>query len=387
MLVSPFSITQEFFPEATMKSIKKVAKAAIQNCQPRLQRLIPHLNKLRVCVVLGSISVSVCLVSDVTFSQEALSSGTPTSPPTGATDELNLAVKKETGTSSATPCRSRPGMAPEIVLIEAASFTMGSPTTEIGRDSGETQHPVTLQRGYGIGRCEVTVAEYRLFIRDTGYKTQGNQGTGCRIWSEDKNIWIDEPSAGWESPGFPQNGDHPVVCVSWKDANQYARWLSFKTNSVYRLPSETEWEYAARGTVSGEAFPFHWGEKPNEACEYANGMDLDGKKRFPDRTTVNCSDGAVYTTPAGQYRSNGFGLRDTAGNVWEWTADCWHSDYAGAPDDGRPWGEENRGDCTRRSVRGGGWNYGPLLLRSAYRTWYNADTAHNFLGFRLARDL
>ncbi|WP_141699275.1 formylglycine-generating enzyme family protein, partial [Candidatus Thiosymbion oneisti] len=122
---------------------------------------------------------------------------------------------------------------------------------------------------------------------------------------------------------------------------------------------------------------------------FANGADLDVKARFPDRPwpTNNCRDGFVFTAPTASFQANAFGLFDMLGNTWEWTADCWHDNYEGAPMDGSVWGEENGGNCSRRVVRGGGWNNPPRNLRPAFRNGNTTDEANNLLGIRLAREL
>jgi len=163
-----------------------------------------------------------------------------------------------------------------------------------------------------------------------------------------------------------------VINVSWDDAVAYAEWLSKETHKHFRLASEAEWEYAARG---GTQTAYWWGDE----------IRRDGK------VWANC-DGCgskwdlKQTAPVGSFAENPFGLQDTAGNVWEWVQDCWHKNYVGAPTDGSAWGSEAGGDCGRRVVRGGAWNNAPEFLRSAGRTRSDADSRYLYLGFRLAQD-
>ncbi len=295
---------------------------------------------------------------------------------------------------STQPCRVQTGAGPELAVIAAGRFLMGSPANEQGRDPGEgPQHGVSVVTPFAIGRCEVTVGEFRAFVEDTDYRTDAERGQGCTVLKDDGSGGESRRDRDWRNPGFPQTERHPVVCVSWNDARAYAHWLSLRTGHRYRLPSAAEWEYAARGvratSVPGPTPRRYWGDDPEEKqmCTFANGADLDAKERFPDWVTNNCRDGFVFTAPIASFRPNGFGLFDMLGNVWEWTADCWHADYEGAPVDGSAWGKENGGDCSRRVVRGGGWSFQPQYLRSAFRNWYTSDEALNDLGFRLARAL
>ena len=182
--------------------------------------------------------------------------------------------------------------------------------------------------------------------------------------------------------GYSQVGDHPVVCVNWEDAQGYVDWLSGKTGEEYRLPSESEWEYAARG---GTTTRRHWGDDPDDGCVYANGADRTAKRRFDAWTVADCTDGVVWTSPVGAFGGNTFGLYDMLGNVWERVEDCWHDDYDDAPRDGSAW--TRGGDCGRRVLRGGAWSASPRNLRSANRLRNDAEFRSVSIGFRVARTL
>jgi formylglycine-generating enzyme required for sulfatase activity len=175
-----------------------------------------------------------------------------------------------------------------------------------------------------------------------------------------------------------------VIDVSWNDAREYVAWLSSKTGEKYRLPSEAEWEYAARAGTTTERF---WGNSHVEACRYANVYDESGKRAetrpWPSH---ECDDGYAWTAPVGSFQPNAFGLEDMLGNVWEWTEDCWNETYEGAPTDGGAW---TRGDCGRHVVRGGSWRNDPIAVRSAFRGIEppGAEPRHNFVGFRPAMTL
>jgi formylglycine-generating enzyme required for sulfatase activity len=246
-----------------------------------------------------------------------------------------------------------------MVVVPSAAFTMGAPEGEKGRDSDEgPQHVVTIPRPFAVGKFHVTVDQFGVFARETGFTAH----SGCN----------------WRSPGFTQEGSHPVVCVSWDDANAYANWLAKKTGKPYRLPSEAEWEYAARGRTSPGAYPRFWfGDDEKDLCRYGNFHDQKaGNSGAP------CNDGYDYTSPVGHYQPNAFGLYDMFGNAWQWTADCWHGNYDGAPRDGTAWTTGGCGDG--RVVRGGSWVNGPRILRAAVRV---RVTNTNVNGFRVARTL
>ena len=225
-----------------------------------------------------------------------------------------------------------------MVAVPAGSFNMGSPASEEGREADEgPQHPVTIARGFAAGKYEVTFAEWDACVADGG----------CGVYRPDDNGW--------------GRGNHPVIDVSWDDAKSYVTWLSRKTGKQYRLLSESEWEYAARART---ATSYYWGNTAE--ATYAKYGSSDG------------------TAAVGSYRPNSFGLYDMLGNVWEWTEDCYHASYSGAPGDGSAW---TSADCSQRVLRGGSWSYNPNNLRSAYRLSFSPGNRVNFFGFRVARTL
>ncbi len=267
---------------------------------------------------------------------------------------------------------------PEMVVVPEGEFLMGSDRRDDESDDNERpRHRVTLG-GFALGVHEVTRDEYEAFVAATGR----GSGDRCAAFDAEDRRWEWRSEASWRSPGYPQAGDHPVVCVNWEDAQAYVRWLSAETGEQYRLPSESEWEYAAR---AGTTTRRHWGDDADDGCAYANGADRTAKRRFDNWTVADCTDGVVWTSPVGAYEPNAFGLHDTLGNVWEWVEDCWHDDYDGAPRDGSAW--TRGGDCGRRVLRGGSWNLYPRDLRSAYRLRYDAESRYTNNGFRVARTL
>ena len=265
---------------------------------------------------------------------------------------------------------------PELVVVPAGSFTMGSPSYEEGRDDDEGPlHRVTIKQPVAVGVHEVTRGEFARFVWDANR----SMGNACYAWGGSE--WVSREGLNWLDPGFRQTDDDPVVCVSWSDAQAYVSWLSRQTGKRYRLLSESEWEYVARaGTTTSR----YWGDSTGAQCRYANGADRTAKRQYSGWTVAECDDGVVHTAPVGSFTANNFALHDVLGNVWEWTQDCWHDSYTGAPGDGRAW---ERGDCSHRVVRGGSWGFRPRSLRAADRGWGASGVRYGFLGFRIARTL
>jgi formylglycine-generating enzyme required for sulfatase activity len=225
-------------------------------------------------------------------------------------------------------------LVPQMVVVPPGSFMMGD-------HSDGPQHEVTINYSFALGKYPVTRDEYAQFASETSANSE------------------------WQSPGFSQTGRDPVVNVSWNDAQAYVRWLSEKTGKNYRLPSEAEYEYAER---AGTTTAYWWGDSDADLCRYANGDPCNHHG----------------TVAVGSYPPNAFGLYDMAGNVWEWTEDCWNESYAGAPDDGSAW---TSGDCGERVLRGGSWYFNDFDLRSAYRDRISTGNRDNDVGFRVARTL
>jgi formylglycine-generating enzyme required for sulfatase activity len=212
-----------------------------------------------------------------------------------------------------------------------------------------------------MARHEVTRDEFAAFVEATGHRAEG----GCYSWSESR--WVLNPERSWRNPGFPQTGRDPVVCINFRDAQAYVRWLANKTGKRYRIPTESEWEYAARaGTESSRP----WGEDPADACDYANGTDLAALRR-PNANEFDyhdCDDGHIYTAPVGSFRANAFGLHDMIGNVWELTADTFEGHTPKA-----------------RVIKGGSHLCAPnycLRYRPAARQPQEEDLGASHVGFR-----
>ena len=257
---------------------------------------------------------------------------------------------------------------PEMVVLPAGEFTMGSPEDEKGRWSDEgPQHQVTIPKPFAVGKYEVTVGQFAQFIKETNY-TVGHciDDPKDGVWSDPPvDKWPESRDLSWHNPNIQQSNNHPVVCVSWGDASTYAYWLSAKTGNEYRLLTEAEWEYAARG---GTMMPYHFGHMVLSSIANYNGNEK----------------GSVTV---GSYPANAFGLHDMHGNVWEWVEDCTHNDYIGAPTNGGAWLSECEEENDFRIVRGGSWINSPEYLRSATRFKNYISGRDNVFGFRIARTL
>lgn len=274
---------------------------------------------------------------------------------------------------------------PEMVVVPGGTFEMGS-TPEEAREEGvrerftkleRPRHKVTIKGPFAIGRFEVTRGQFAAFAAGIGAVPD----KGCNVLSSEKK-WVIDDKRSWRDPGFEQTENSPVVCVNWADAKAYVKWLAAKTGKGYRLASESEWEFAARG---GEEKPRFWGGGMEKACDYANLYDSKAHKAYAiDQEPLKCGDGFAETAPVGSFKANKFGLQDMIGNVWEWLEDCWVRGYEGAPDDGRPW---LSGSCGKRSLRGGSWNSEHRNARSAGRGGNRPESRDYDNGFRVVRDL
>jgi formylglycine-generating enzyme required for sulfatase activity len=250
---------------------------------------------------------------------------------------------------------------PELLVVPAGGFVMGSPPVEPGRDNDEgPQHRVTIERPFAAGKFEVTFGEWDACVA----------GGACARTADD----------GWG------RGRRPVIRVTYDQAIGYAAWLSRRTGQPYRLLSEAEWEYAARAGSQAARF---WGATVDRACEFENVADAALERQKPEGWKHEwrvhaCTDGHARTAPVGSFKPNAFGLHDMLGNLSEWVEDCYVTSYEGAPTDGGAW---TTADCSRRVIRGGNWSHSAPGVRSANR---NGDppSLHNMIvGFRVARTL
>jgi len=257
---------------------------------------------------------------------------------------------------------------PEMVVVPTGSFSMGSPAHEPERAAErEDEVRVAIARPFAIGAFAVTRGEFAAFAGDTGHKPDG----GCYFWTG--STWEERAERSWQSPGFAQDDDHPVICVSLADASAYVAWLSARTGKAYRLPSEAEREYVTR---AGTSTPFWWGASITTAQ-----ANYDGRGASVLGTP---GEWRQHTVRGDSFRANPWGVYNVHGNVWDWTSDCWNEPNAGNPGDGTA---RTTGDCTWRVVRGGAWNYGPTYIRAAFRYWNLPANRSSVQGFRVARTL
>jgi len=267
---------------------------------------------------------------------------------------------------------------PEMVRVPTGSFSMGSPDEEVGRNWSEGPvHTVTIRYPLAVSKYPVTRGQWREYLQKTGKDDTNN----CAYWNPGPG-YVQKPEYSWRNPGFQQDDTHPVVCIKWQEAHDYAAWLSSQTGHNYRLLSEAEYEFVNRAGRSGN---YSWGNNPDDACSYANVLDTSGSQG--NFAIAHCDDGYVFTSPVGHFKPNAFGLYDTTGNVWSWTADCWHDSYRSAPTDGRTWGDWNAASCGGARVRrGGSWGtfFSGPGVRAALRNWTSASIPLNDTGFRIA---
>ncbi len=274
---------------------------------------------------------------------------------------------------------------PPMIVLSGGVFKMGGLNESQSRSHQDSLpvRQVTVQP-FAVGATEVTRAQFAAFVTATGGR-QLLQDDGCISWLGAEGLQ-NIAEHNWHYPGFDQQDDHPVVCVSWLDAQAYVAWLSELTGQHYRLLSEAEWEYAAR---SGSTSIFSFGNSYQQLCIHANISDKTGKTHKASLVAIDCDDGYAKTSPVGSFQSNDFGLYDIHGNVWEWVQDCYHDNYQGAPMDSQAWLENCAGNqgVPERMLRGGGWEAWADMMASASRLSFAQQARKDDFGFRVARDL
>jgi formylglycine-generating enzyme required for sulfatase activity len=309
---------------------------------------------------------------------QTAASGTSTAAEEGQAPAAEALVVQETPAGSEVPAAVGDSLTPagtlirdcpecpELLVLPAAVATIGVAPGDALLASETPAYTASFPRAFALGTGEVTIAEFRHYVAATG-----REPSGCRT---PENDWQEDSARSWSSPGFEQGDDHPVTCVSHSDALGYAAWLSELTGAAYRLPSEAEWEYAAR--LGGSNLL-----DVAEGCRGINVADLSTAEVYPGLTVIDCNDGHVHTAPG---PAGGVGeLAHMRGNVFEWTADCWNPDHDGALADGSA---RLSGSCQYRVLRGGSWFSAPAQQRLSFRNRHGADHRASTFGFRIVRE-
>ncbi len=278
------------------------------------------------------------------------------------------------------------GRGPQMIVVPHGGFRMGARKTEIdGSDAERPQRYVRFERGFAMSQTEITVGEFRRFVRSSGYRPRAVRRGHSLVYDPRAGNFVRRSGVDWRHDyvGRPAADTMPVLHITAKDAEAYARWLSERSGERYRLPSEAEFEYAVR---AGGTSRFAWGEgsPPPRSGNVTGAFDIAPEGRRWGNAFAGYGDGHWGPAPVSSFRANAFGLFDLEGNVSEWVADCWHDGYRRAPTQGEAW--VNQG-CRVRVVRGGAWANSPAQTRSAWRIHADADTTNAKTGFRVVREL
>jgi formylglycine-generating enzyme required for sulfatase activity len=334
--------------------------------------------KLKSCSDVWTLLIFVLLSASVVMAQA------PRPLPNGYTPAHGTAIDTATGLPKRIVHRAS-GIV--LVLIPAGEFVMGSPITEANRLNSEDQHRRVIRQPFYIGETEVTVAQFRRFVTATQYKTDAEAGTpldvhrvgsfaavphGDRAWSLIANWRNPFPNL----PEYRRHDDHPVIHVSWNDAQRFSQHFGFQ------LPTEAQWEYAARADSQSSYF---WGEKAEDGAAFGNVKDEQARRRFKDvGQTLPFNDGAALIMNVRRYRPNAWGLYDTVGNVLEWVQDAYVRCY---PGDGADESAATSDGKTGRVLRGGSWLDSPTHTRSAVRVTMIESARRDFIGFRVVKKI
>lgn len=301
-------------------------------------------------------------------------------------DNANLYGRFQPGERFRDAYSDRSGEGPNLVVIPVGRVLVGAAESDPARKPNEApQHEVQISRPFAMAATEISVAEFRQFVRDSGYVTVAEQQDSSRFYEEQSGRIIVRKGIDWQKDysGGRAKPNDPVVHIAWRDAEAYVLWLAAKTGVRYRLPSEAEFEYALRaGALS--AYPWGDGAPPAGAGNVTGDGDRSRSKRQWDNAFERYRDGHWGPAPVAQFAANAFGLFDMVGNVSEWVEDCWHENYQRAPSDGVAW--VNRG-CGKRVVRGSSWGSAPEQSRSAFRANAGEEMRSARIGFRVVREL
>lgn len=261
---------------------------------------------------------------------------------------------------------------PEMVVIPAGTAIVGASSNDKFRNADELpERRVVISQPLAVSRYEITRDQYEAFVRATNRPVGGD----CLTDRRKRGDWQIDAVTTFRDPGFAQTGDQPVACVNWDEAQAYVAWLNTQTQGGYRLLTEVEWEYVARGGATQNLI-YPWGDDQAQGCPFANlfdrtslqtyaGLDTSGYKVFDP---MDCADGRLNTSPVGSFKPNAFGIYDIIGNVQEWVEDC-HT------------------DCTRRLTKGGSWGSLAHNARIAERIPYPPAHRDDSIGIRVAKTL
>ena len=308
-----------------------------------------------------------------------------------AGEDLDISIKLTRGEEVSTEAgpHTDPVTGIEFVPVKGGCFMMGQTKTDksllieaVGEKNYRKYYIDELPRhevcvdGFSIGRHEVTVGQWRKFINATGYHTEAEKNSGGTkgCWAARNEKWGYQDGYYWDRTGFQQTVSYPVACVSYNDVSRFVSWLQEESGKKYRLPTEAEWEYAARGGTASVRF---WGDTLDDStCSYANVVDRGNGWG----AAIPCNDDYKWAAPVGYYRPNGYGLYDMLGNVWEWIGDWYSPNYYQRSSGSNPKGPSSG---KVRVTRGGSWGNNPMTIRCAGRGASKPDYRRSDLGFRL----
>jgi formylglycine-generating enzyme len=304
---------------------------------------------------------------------------------------LCLAVALPACTSSLASDATRDcGQCPEMVVIPAGTAVLGASADDRSSNADELpERRFVIREPFAVSRYEITRDQYEAFVRATNRPVGGD----CLTDRVKRGDWQIDARTTFLDPGFAQTGNHPVACVNWDEAQAYIAWLNTQTSGGYRLLSEVEWEYVARGGAT-QNLVYPWGNDQAQGCPFANvfdrsiiaakysGTDTSGYKLFDP---MDCEDGLLNTAPIGSLKPNGFGVYDMIGNVAEWIEDCYSPKRDQLSESGTPPPSDVK--CARRFTKGGSWGSLAHNVRIAERIPYASTHRDDSIGIRVAKTL
>jgi sulfatase modifying factor 1 len=277
---------------------------------------------------------------------------------------------------------------PEMVTVPAGVAVLGATAADPHRRPDELPlRRFRILQPFAVSRYEITRDQYEAFALATGRAAGGD----CLSDRRQRGNWVHDADTTFRDPGFSQSGDHPVACVNWAEAKAYVDWLNTRTRGGYRLLTEVEWEYVARGGAANAVYP--WGNELAKGCSFANGFDLTAVATYKGMDTsgykvydpLTCTDGWLNTSPVGSLKPNAFGVHDMIGNVSEWIEDCHAPSHDAVSEEGAP--PVVRGECVKRIAKGGSWGTLGNNLRTAERFPYAPTHRDDSIGIRVAKTL